>query len=204
MASKKHDDLVDVARRWLSKPWRNAGEGGHGACSVILTDMTSAAWETPDAIGWHVGRSTLVEVKVSRADFRKDKEKHFRRHPEMGAGDFRFFMTPKGLVEVSELPDKWGLIEVDEKGKTRVKKASEKFDVDKGQEVDMLLSLLCRLKVPTGRHVRIRAYNIDDNQTEPRATVTMQCVRPGLDGFIDSLTDETSRSEAASIKAATK
>ena len=35
-------------------------------------------------------------------------------------GDFRFFITPIGLVQINELPKMWGLIEVFENGKVKV------------------------------------------------------------------------------------
>ncbi len=34
--------------------------------------------------------------------------------------NWRFYCVPKGLVKVSELPPKWGLIYVDEKGRVRI------------------------------------------------------------------------------------
>ncbi|BBI90438.1 hypothetical protein HYO65_gp046 [Tenacibaculum phage PTm1] len=38
-----------------------------------------------------------------------------------GMGDFRFFIAPKGMIKVDELPNNWGLIEVSENGKSRIK-----------------------------------------------------------------------------------
>jgi hypothetical protein len=163
-----HDELVEVASKWLSKPWRNAG-GGHGACSVIITEMTTAAWEIPDAIGFHNGRSTLVECKASITDFKSDKNKYFRQNPEMGMGTSRYFMVPKGLLRESKIPNGWGVIEVSDNKKTRVTRVSEVFEADHRQETTLLLSLLCRLKVDPGRHIKVRTYQIDDGK-EPRAT----------------------------------
>ena len=39
----------------------------------------------------------------------------------MGVGVFRFFMCPKGLIKKEELPDKRGLIEVNDQGVARKK-----------------------------------------------------------------------------------
>jgi hypothetical protein len=176
----KHAYLIETARQWLAKPWRNASNEGHGACSVIITDMTSAARETPDALGWHsFGQSTLVECKISLDDFRSDQQKFFRAQPSQGVGDWRYYMAPKGLISTEILPNGWGLIEVNDKGKTRVVRISKKFEANKSAENDMLLSLLRRLRVEPGRHVKIRAYNIDDLDKEPRATVTMDCASEG-------------------------
>ena len=41
----------------------------------------------------------------------------FRIFSERGIGDWRFFIVPKGLVKIEELPENWGLIEVNESGK---------------------------------------------------------------------------------------
>jgi hypothetical protein len=141
--------------------------------------MTSAAWETPDAIGWHQSFSTLVECKVSVTDLKADGRKPFRKHTEQGVGDFRFYMAPKGLFREDELPPRWGLIEVNEQGKTRVVKASEKFESNNRAETSMLLSLLCRLKVEPGRHVKIRSYTIDGGN-EPRASVVFNRAADGV------------------------
>lgn len=97
-----HSELVDVAERWL---WgRN--------CGIVLRELTS--WqtpETPDAIGWRSDTSILIECKATRADYQADRRKSFRADPELGMGDWRFYLTPPGLVAVDELPDGWGLLE---------------------------------------------------------------------------------------------
>jgi len=165
-----HDDLVEVGKRWLSKPWRNSGTGGHSGCGVIVAEMTCASRETPDVIGWHSGFTTLIECKTSRADFLADAKKHFRKHPETGLGYYRYYMVPKGLLDVDDLPDGWGLVEVTPDGKTRVKRASAPwYESNKAAEVNILLSLIRRLKVDSGRHVAINVYTID-NEKEPRAS----------------------------------
>lgn len=77
------------------------------------------AGEIPDAIGFRSGETILIECKVNRADFLSDKKKRFRANPWMGMGKFRFYMCPKNLISVDELPDGWGLIYVNDKGKAR-------------------------------------------------------------------------------------
>lgn len=69
--------------------------------------------EQPDAIGWeYSGKSTLVECKTSRADFFRDAGKSFRKHPDLGLGQHRYFLTPAGLVGFDDVPEGWGLLEV--------------------------------------------------------------------------------------------
>lgn len=100
-----HADLVKIAGRWL----RNTA-----GCSVVLEELCAATGngENPDAIGWYTGRTMLVECKVSRSDFLADRKKPFRANPERGLGLYRYFMAPKGLIKVDELPARWGLLEI--------------------------------------------------------------------------------------------
>lgn len=98
-----HSDLVTLAERWL---W---GQG----CGVVLRELnTTATPETPDAIGFRSGISILVECKTCRSDFLADRRKVFREHPDLGVGAWRFYLAPKGLLTATELPEGWGLIEV--------------------------------------------------------------------------------------------
>lgn len=165
-----HAELVEVGRRWLLRPWRNAG-AGHSACCVVLTEIVTGASETPDVIGWSgFSRSVLIECKTSRSDFKADGAKHFRRHPEMGMGVHRFYLAPVGILAEDEIPGGWGFIEADDNHNAHVRRASGVFAVDRGAEVRVLLSLLRRLKVDPGLHVAIRAYQ--HMIREPKATVT--------------------------------
>ncbi|MDQ7286946.1 hypothetical protein O0I55_17650, partial [Stenotrophomonas sp. Sm5341] len=117
--------------------------------------------EDPDAIGWYTGRTMLVECKVSRSDFLADRKKRFRANPERGLGLYRYFMAPKGLIKVDELPARWGLLEV---SGSRVSVAAGKrpktwagendpwaFTERYAQgETQMLLSAMQRIKVRVG------------------------------------------------------
>ena len=97
-----HRQLVDRAGNWLS-----ISKG----CSVVLLERSgSHTGEEPDAIGWKQGHeSYLVEVKVSRADFLRDKDKTHRRSGN-GLGCFRYYLCPPDLIKSEEVPDKWGLL----------------------------------------------------------------------------------------------
>ncbi len=98
-----HDDLVLRAERWL----RSKG------CRVVLRDPFKAAvgsGECPDALGWRDGLSLLIECKASRRDFLADAKKPFRRLPEMGMGDWRFYMAPPDVLQPADMPEGWGLL----------------------------------------------------------------------------------------------
>lgn len=97
-----HADLVDQAERWL---WRQG-------CGIVLKEFrTLGTLEIPDAIGWRTDASILIECKVSRSDFHADARKPFRADPARGIGDWRFYLTPPGLLAPEDLPDGWGLLE---------------------------------------------------------------------------------------------
>lgn len=105
-----HADLVKIAERWL----RNSR-----GCSAVLTELVTLESETPDAIGFGAGVSQLVECKTSRSDFLADAKKHFRQHPWLGVGTFRTYLCPEGIIQPKDLPEKWGLVWVNAKGKTK-------------------------------------------------------------------------------------
>lgn len=162
-----HDYLVEMARKWLVR-----GCSAVKPCGLVVTELARSG-ENPDAIGWPGvgGWSVLVECKATRADFKSDSKKYFRKNAGQGMGYKRYYMAPKGLIAVSELPAGWGLVEV-ENGKTRLKYRSKPFTFDTKEENSLLLSLIRRLKIrDCDEHIAIRAYKVQTS-TRPRATVT--------------------------------
>lgn len=83
---------------------------------ATVSERRSASGETPDlfAVPWD-GASIMVEVKVSRSDFFRDASKPWRVSPTEGVGQFRYMATPVGMVQPSEVPARFGLIEVDDR-----------------------------------------------------------------------------------------
>jgi len=134
-----HDDLVKTAKKWLIKA-RN--------CSVILTETQAQSGEVPDAIGWRGQLSILIECKTSLADFRRDMGKWFRNSGP-GIGQQRYFMAPKGVIPVSEIPPNWGLLEVEGRKVTTTKKVTLLYLDDRiaSAEVPMLVAALRRANV---------------------------------------------------------
>ena len=96
-----HAELIKRAERWLMNTKK---------CSFVLTELVTSAGEIPDAIGFNSTTSILIECKTSRTDFFIDRKKTFRRMPEYGMGDQRFYMIPPGLVQIDDLPKRWGLL----------------------------------------------------------------------------------------------
>ncbi|HHE5241342.1 TPA: hypothetical protein ACPFIV_001871 [Klebsiella michiganensis] len=100
-----HDELCQIACRFLQ----------NNGFKVAFHDRFVACvgtGEQPDAIGFRNLASCLIEVKCSRGDFLADKKKPFRRMPNQGMGDWRFFMAEPGFIDVSDLPPGWGLLYV--------------------------------------------------------------------------------------------
>ncbi len=133
MAKKySHRELVTKAHSWL----RNSGK-----CSVAFLESGAGAYgEMPDAIGFATGGlSIMVECKTSRADFLTDRKKMFRKFPEFGVGDYRYFLfSDKSIATPEELPEGWGLLVVSGSGLKVVKKAVQFKDVYKRGEVSLL------------------------------------------------------------------
>ncbi|WP_065627342.1 hypothetical protein [Xanthomonas euvesicatoria] len=100
-----HSDLVEAGRSWARRK----------GCRVVLHDpFRAAVREMPDLIAWRDGVSILLEAKTSRSDFLADAKKPWRKDPERGMGDWRFYIAPKGLLKIEELPNGWGLLELDQ------------------------------------------------------------------------------------------
>ncbi|QWV06183.1 hypothetical protein KQ246_07200 [Pseudoalteromonas shioyasakiensis] len=113
-----HNNLCNIAVRWLKRP---SSGGGHG-CHIAVSEVRSG-WngEVPDAIGFRAAGgqddgSIVVEVKVSRADFLADAKKAHRNGETLGLGNWRYYMCPEGLIKPEDLPEKFGLLYVNKRG----------------------------------------------------------------------------------------
>jgi hypothetical protein len=139
-----HKQLVRRMAQWLK---------GTKRATVVMAELSTANSETPDVIGWMGGaHSTMIECKVSRADFWGDRNKWFRRDGEDGMGDRRFFAAPIGLLRIDEIPEGWGLLEVDYRC-VRMTKDADHVSANKRRECIMLMSALRRLEIATAVYV---------------------------------------------------
>ncbi len=128
-------------------------------CGVVLSEQACISGEMPDAIGWKkTCHSVLVECKISRADFLVDRDKPFRRDPQIGVGSERFYMAPKGLIHVDEIPARWGLLEASGRQVEKVKASAKNLrsEIGFGYEMNLLLASLRRVEV------RIEPQSITD------------------------------------------
>jgi hypothetical protein len=60
--------------------------------------------------------SVVVEVKTSRSDFLADFKKPHRSGDTVGIGMYRYYMCPEGVIRPDELPERWGLLYVNNRG----------------------------------------------------------------------------------------
>lgn len=81
-----------------------------GGCDIVCRELHSELREIPDLYCVYKNYSVVCEVKISRADFFKDRHKIFRKHPKLGLGTFRYYVCPEGMIKPEELPYHWGLI----------------------------------------------------------------------------------------------
>ena len=137
MTTPTHEDLRKAAVRWLTNSQK---------CSVVLSEMVSAAGEIPDAIGWKYGVSYLVECKVSRSDFKRNGDKCFIRNGS-GMGCKRFFLCPKDLITIEDLAgSEYGLLWIGEGGHIRIHREAEIRETNSRKEICMLTSALRRVR----------------------------------------------------------
>jgi hypothetical protein len=135
-----HAFLVAKAVAWLRR-YR---------CGVVLSEQACVSGEMPDAIGWkRACHSVLVECKISRADFLADRNKPFRLNPQTGVGSERFYLVPKGLVRVEELPPGWGLLEYRNREVEMIKASKKNLRTEEGFrcEMNLLLASLRRVEI---------------------------------------------------------
>lgn len=116
-----HQKLIKLGADFIMKNPPTKGNMHCSKCNIIVTEITTFASEKPDVLGFANDTNTvMLEAKISRADFLKDAKKPFRQNPETGMGNFRLYIAPVGLITPHELPENWGLIEVDEKDKCKI------------------------------------------------------------------------------------
>lgn len=131
-----HAELVELAVAWLRRTHR-----------VVFSELGSVGSEIPDAIGFKGGFSTLAECKTTRSDFCADGKKFWRRCPHLGMGVWRWFLCPAGVIQVEDLPERWGLIWV-RNGRLRIQRRAAPFSFPETAryESEILVSALRRLE----------------------------------------------------------
>lgn len=150
-----HDDLVERAVKWLKTK----------RYPIVCTEIASGR-ETADAVGFNGRWSCLIECKTSLSDFYSDRKKFFRREPQYGIGQSRYYMCEKNLIDLERhsIPEGWGLLYVCGKVVRKVRDSAVFNNHADGwsslsAERTLLLSLL-RRQVGYG-FVRFKAHSIE-------------------------------------------
>jgi hypothetical protein len=136
-----HTKLTEIAGKWLKKHTENTLIPN---CKTIAIDIRTIEDEQPDVIGWSGSHSFMIEVKVGRGDFLKDCNKPFRKCAEKGIGQCRFYCCPSGLIKESELPEKWGLLYLNDENKIEIIKVADIQEANLKAERNILISLIRR------------------------------------------------------------
>ncbi len=136
----QHSTLVAMGVRWLSR-----------RCSVVLYEFAAAADENPDVIGWASGSgSVLIECKLNRSDFLSDAKKTVRKNPGAGMGQRRYYLCPTDVIQVKELPPKWGLLWITKGQVIVMRDARGHAERNLVAEVQFLSSMLRRAQIRIG------------------------------------------------------
>lgn len=120
-------------------------------CSVVLYECATAALENPDVIGWAPeAGSVLIECKVTRADFLRDSGKPVRKSPWEGMGHRRYYLCPAEVIQVKDLPPRWGLLWVTKSQVTVKREARGHPERNLLAEVRFLSAMLRRAQIRIG------------------------------------------------------
>ncbi len=131
-----HEDLRKAAVRWLTNNQK---------CSVVLSEIVTAAGEIPDAIGWKYGHSYLVECKASRSDFHANGNKCHSRSGS-GMGQRRFFLCPPEIIRSDDLLESdYGLLWLKESGRIQLVREALPRETDATHEIRMLTWIVFQL-----------------------------------------------------------
>lgn len=142
-----HGELVVKAAQYLRRTH-----------ALVLTEMSGGCGEEADAIGWGAnGSSTIIECKASRSDFLSDKNKRFRRFSNEGMGAMRYYLANKGVIDVEELPQSWGLIEPSGRGlKVLRRSVIQEYNI-RGEKIS-LISAIRRIGLNAPVGISVKAY----------------------------------------------
>ena len=124
-----HKRCVEICTKWL---WNK--------CGVVLPEFVTYEPEIADVLGFKRDSSYMIEVKVSRSDFLRDKKKFFRAMENLGVGNYRYYACPRGMIGPLEIPDGWGLIYIYPEGRARQMLAPDRKERNQRAEHNILYS----------------------------------------------------------------
>ena len=133
-----HHTLCCLAAKWLQGRWSDGKPFAHYAAVELVTQ----GCENTDVFGFNPMYSTMIEVKISRADFLRDKQKYCEQVGRVG--DFKYYCCPEGVIKIDDLPEKWGLIYVTGGNKIQLIKKAEMTETNTYTEHAIICSIMRR------------------------------------------------------------
>lgn len=140
-----HYELCCLGAKFLksrknAEPWEIPNK-------YVAVELVTLTAENPDVWATNGYHTTLVEVKTSHSDFLADQKKWSRSQAaelsDKQLGNYRYYLCPEGVIDESEIPDKWGLLVYDGKKIIKVKNATyQKSSTD--AELLVLTSIMRR------------------------------------------------------------
>lgn len=140
-----HYDLCCLGAKFLksrknAEPWEIPNK-------YVAVELVTLTAENPDVWATNGYHTTLVEVKTSHSDFLADQKKWSRSKAaelsDKQLGNYRYYLCPEGVIDESEIPDKWGLLVYDGKKIIKVRNATyQKSSTD--AELLVLTSIMRR------------------------------------------------------------
>jgi len=107
-----HHEVVTIGEKWLKQVIK---------CPVIAKEVKcSGSREIPDVIGFRADTSFLIECKASRSDFLSDFKKQERQGLCSSLGNYRLYLAPQGVIDHTRVPESWGILEINTKGKVNI------------------------------------------------------------------------------------
>jgi hypothetical protein len=128
----------------------------------IAVEIVSLTAENPDIWATNGYQTTLVEVKTSHSDFIADKKKWCRSSAaeiaDKQLGNYRYYLCPEGIINIDEVPEKWGLLVYDGKKIIKVKNA-----IYQKSSTDGELTILCSIMRRCG--IKSQIFNFRKNES---------------------------------------
>ena len=140
-----HYNLCCEGAKYIIQP--RAKEPYQTQNMLSTVELVCYGTEQTDVYATNRETSTIIEVKTSHADFLNDKKKYARSEEAKinghQIGNYRYYLCPKGIVSVEELPEGWGLLEWDGKKIEKVK-SSDIFETNHKFDMFVLCSIIAR------------------------------------------------------------
>lgn len=144
-----HYELCLLGAKWLRS--RKNCEHYETPWKYVAVELCVYGCENPDIWAFNGWSTIVVEVKTSRSDFFNDVKKWWRQpgYEECIGGNFRYYLTPQGLLKPEELPEGVGLLEYDGKKIVRTIPAT-RHSVSNHTDMIILASILRREQFKEG------------------------------------------------------